>query len=359
LSGGHDSSSVASIAGWLQQRSNDVNVRGTVTFVDSIGEGDERQFATAVLKKYPLESITIADPCPWDSDGAPPPLTPMPSRDYPFWKRDRFLSAELRRRRCDALLSGIGPDYYLPLTCAHALDLARQARVADAAEVFTDWTIQNRSNFWREGYRELLTPLLPVAIQRRLLRAPAERPAWLREEFLTDREFRALQVERDVIRGWAGAVCTERVAKRFTEIPGGLQGWRHLEVSLRHPLLHLPLVQFCLSLDWRHRTSFSQPKPILRRAMAGIVPDVILDRHTKGSLVLPRVVWAFRHHRGRLRLLLKNPILGDLGVIEPARVEQAIDDAAAGRISARHLYFALSLETWLSARAKRPELMAA
>ena len=360
LSGGHDSSSVASIAGWLQIRSKAVNCGGTVTFVDSIGEGDERAFVNAVLKQYALESITVVDPCPWDSDGAFPPLTPAPSRDYPFWKRDRFLSSELTRRHCETLFSGIGPDYYLPLTCAHALDLVRQGRVADASEVFADWTIQNRSNFWREAYRELLSPLMPSVMQRRWLRPSVERPPWLRQDFVADRDFRALQVERDVVRAWPGSICDSRVAQRFSEIPCGLEGWRNLDgVTIDHPLLYLPLVQFCLSVDWRLRTNFSNPKPLLRKAMAGIVPDVVLNRSTKGSLVLPRVVWAFSHHRQRLRSLLAAPVLGDLGVVEPARMLHAIDEAAAGRAPARYLYFALSLETWLSARAKRTELIAA
>lgn len=360
LSGGHDSSSVASIAGWLQLKSKDVHLGGTVTFVDSIGEGDESAFVTAVLKRYALDSITVVDPCPWESDGEFPPLTPAPSRDYPFWKRDRFLSRELKRRQCDTLFSGIGPDYYLPLTCAHALDLVRQGRIADASEVFADWTIQNRSNFWREAYRELISPLMPSVMQRHWLRPSVDRPSWLREDFISDRDFRALQVERDVVRAWPGGVCDARVAQRFSEIPCGLEGWRTLDgVTIDHPLLYLPLVQFCLSIDWRLRTSFSNPKPLLRKAMAGIVPDVVLNRSTKGSLVLPRVVWAFGHHRQRLRSILAAPVLGDLGVIEPARMLQAIDDAAAGRAPARHLYFALSLETWLSAQSKRTELVAA
>ena len=360
LSGGHDSSSVASIGGWLRRKYNQVNLGGTVTFVDSIGEGDESEFVAAVLKEYALDSITIVDACPWDTDGSVPPSTPSPSRDYPFWKRDRFLSAELKRRGCEALFSGIGPDYYLPLTCAHALDQVRQWRIADASEVFAEWTIQNRSNFWREAYREVISPLMPSVVQRRWLRPSAKRPSWLREDFIGDHEFRALQVERDVVRAWPGGVCAERVAQRFSEIPCGLDGWRSLDgVSIDHPLLYLPLVQFCLSIDWRLRTSFSRPKPLLRKAMAGIVPDVILNRNTKGSLVLPRVVWALSHHRQWLRALLKNPVLGDLAVIEPARMLHAIDDAAAGSGSARYLYFALSLETWLSARAKRTELMAA
>jgi hypothetical protein len=70
LSGGHDSSSVASIGGWLRRKYNQVNLGGTVTFVDSIGEGDESEFVAAVLKEYALDSITIVDACPWDTDGS-------------------------------------------------------------------------------------------------------------------------------------------------------------------------------------------------------------------------------------------------------------------------------------------------
>lgn len=167
-------------------------------------------------------------------------------------------------------------------------------------------------------------------------------------------------MERDVNYAWPGMVCAERVAQRMGEIGPGLDGWRGTsDLEIRHPFLSLPLATFCLSLDRRLRSNFSHPKPVLRRAMRGIVPSEILERRTKGSLILPRVCWSFRHERRRLSELMRESVLADLGAVEPSRLLEAVDECAAGRGDARHLYFALSLETWLSTHTPRRTLLAA
>lgn len=48
----------------------------------------------------------------------------------------------------------------------------------------------------------------------------------------------------------------------------------HSTVELRSPFLAKPVVEFALSLPWEWR----QGKNLLKEAMRGIVPDVIIDR---------------------------------------------------------------------------------
>jgi asparagine synthase (glutamine-hydrolysing) len=70
-------------------------------------------------------------------------------------------------------------------------------------------------------------------------------------------------------------------------------------------------------------------KPLLRAALAGAVPDAVLDRRTKGA-------YAAEDYRGvrraaaDLRARLARLPLADLGVIEPARVVADLDAAVHG-----------------------------
>ena len=49
-------------------------------------------------------------------------------------------------------------------------------------------------------------------------------------------------------------------------------------VEVRHPLLDRALVELCLALPWRHKVHDGQPKALLRRAMAGVLPASVLAR---------------------------------------------------------------------------------
>lgn len=358
LSGGHDSSSVASLAGWLGQRNEQLKPGGSISFVDSIGEGDETQYGDLVAHRYALKQIKVVDAWPWRSDGTPPPITESPTRDFPYWERDRRLHADLLRSGGACVMSGVGPDFFLPMTPAYAPDLLIRGRVGEAVDLLHRWTVRNRTSFWSVALDEVLTPFAPRPIQARLLRRKLRCPSWIRERWRA--EFIRFQVERNFTDGWSGEACDRRVHQRLAEIGTVLHGWRATAgTKMRHPLLSLPLVQFCLSLERPLRTDYIQPKPILRFAMRGIVPDAILQRRTKGSLILPRVSWAFQEERDRIATLLRSPVLADLGIVDPDCMQPEIDACAAGAASARHLYFALSLETWLTTRAGRTRSLAA
>ena len=352
LSGGHDSSSVAAIGAWLSQGDSTAKLAGSVTFVDSIGNGDESAFADQVTRTYGLKSVKIFDPTPWEDDGTLPPITELPVRDYPYWLRDKTVSEQLLAQGGRCLLSGIGPDFYLPLTPAYAVDLIAAGRVQESLEVLRDWTLQSRNKWWRVAAQELVVPLMPQWAQASLLSAREARPQWLRSKFADRTSFDRLQSLRNVVHGWPGSVCGERVAQRLSETGASLPGWRSSPgIEMRHPLLYAPLVRFCMALPRRLRTNYFHPKPVLRMAMEGIVPREILERHTKGSLILPRVCWAFRKHRDKLVRTIRGSVLADLGVIEPRQFVQEMDACARGTgRSARQVYFALSLETWLSVR---------
>ena len=123
---------------------------------------------------------------------------------------------------------------------------------------------------------------------------------------------------------------------------------------MKHPLLHQPLLKFVLNLPYHLRTDAYHTKPLLRVAMRGVLPEEVRLRATKGSMLTPRLCWSFAKERPLLTQLLKAPVLGDLGCIEPKHLLAAVDAAADGRRQdVGLLYAALSLETWMSMRSGR------
>jgi asparagine synthase (glutamine-hydrolysing) len=50
-------------------------------------------------------------------------------------------------------------------------------------------------------------------------------------------------------------------------------------IELRHPLLDRRLIEFCLALPWEQKRSKGWSKVVLRRAMAGILPETVCWRN--------------------------------------------------------------------------------
>jgi asparagine synthase (glutamine-hydrolysing) len=123
---------------------------------------------------------------------------------------------------------------------------------------------------------------------------------------------------------------------------------------MRHPLMDQRLVRFVLGLPASMRTDTYRTKPLLRAAMRGILPESVRLRTTKGSILTAHLCGSFARERRRLAQLLTSPVLGDVGVIEPRELLDAVDRAATGRRQDVGLiYAALALETWLSVRSGR------
>src|SRR5690606_10667957 len=108
LSGGLDSSTVVALSNTMG-----LDVRNTVTIVDSLAEGDERTYSDAVVNRYGLRNEQIRDYWAWQDDGEPAPVTQQPSPLYPFYARDRQAWNTVRNAGGRVLLSGFGADQYL------------------------------------------------------------------------------------------------------------------------------------------------------------------------------------------------------------------------------------------------------
>lgn len=339
LSGGLDSSTVVALAGMMdgvRQR-----LAGTITVVDSLGEGDERVFSDAVVRRFGLRNEQVRDYWAWQDDGAPPPLTEQPTPMYPFHARDRRVHEIVQRAGARVLLSGMGADHYLSGSLDYITDMAGTLRLGAALREVTAWSVATRRSFWRLGARYLVRPFLPSRLRPH---RTAAMPPWL-----------LASPAEPSIEARSGAASSSRFAARAAAHLDGLPGWLERwpfgdDVEMRYPFLYRPLVEWSLRLPVRQLIRPSARKWILREATRGVLPEAVRTRSTKGGIDA-RILWSLHRERSRIDDMLKDPILAQLGCVDAAELRNAVNAARCGvPVHNVHLFSALSLETWLRAR---------
>jgi asparagine synthase (glutamine-hydrolysing) len=339
LSGGLDSSSVVALTAML--RGPGQRIGGTVTVVDSLGEGDERVYSDAVVQKFGLRNEQVRDYWAWQDDGTAPPATEHPTPVYPFYARDRRVHAIVNGAGARVLLSGMGADHYLYGSLDYITDLAGSLRIGAALREVTSWSVATRQSFWRVGRRYLVSPFLRQLRPRRQHVAPD----WVRPHIGARLGGEPAAMTGDMPR-FAG-----RIVSQIETLSGWLERWPFgQDVEMRYPFLYRPLVEWSLRLPVRQRLRPMQRKWILREATRGVLPEAVRARTTKGGMDA-RILWSLHRERTRIDEMLKDPILAQLGCIEPGALRAAVDSARCGLpVHNVHLFSTLALETWLRVR---------
>jgi asparagine synthase (glutamine-hydrolysing) len=354
LSGGIDSSSIVSLAQSLADRNTiSRGLQGTVTYADSLGAGDERDFVTAVLTRYKVANTVIKDGWMWMDDGEAPPLTDTPRMFYPFYASRRYVDRLLHRMGVKVLLTGLGPDHYLMADRTFLADMIAHGRLIAFGRELVEYSVARRSSLWEVGMRNGVTPLLPTAMRRTLLGSRGKSPAWLRSKFVREFDIPDRLPRLARLAGPIGRKFQYSVAFNLSGLVGQLTNDSSSTVDVRHPFLYRPLVEFGLCLPPQFRSQPGKHKLVLRQALEGILPKQVADRTGKGGMS-PRFAWSLSREHRRIEELLTDPILADLGCISASRLRQAVEGARSGKGKrVVPLLSALALETWLRVRAGR------
>jgi asparagine synthase (glutamine-hydrolysing) len=342
LSGGLDSSSIVSVASGL--RADGVNIEGTVTGVDTLGDGDERVYSDSIANTFGLRNEKIVDHWAWQNlDSAP--TTEEPSQMYPFFARDERMREVVRSAGGRVLLSGMGSDHYLFGSLDYISDMAAHGHLRSALREVFAWSMSERQSFWRLTHQEVIRPLLPFV--RNMEQTPPV-PSWLQPGFAK----RCSQMHSTRVA--PGNRFAQKTATAISTLPGVFERWSDSStIEMRYPFLYRPLVEFAIGLPARERIRPRANKWILREAMRGIVPERVRTRASKG-VIDARIMWSLTRERKRIDELLHSPILGDLGCVDPVALRSAVDTARRGiPVNLVTLFSALSLETWLWAQSRR------
>ncbi len=344
LSGGLDSSSIIAAADQLcelgcRQR----GMAGSITLVDTLGNGDEREYTSSLLAQYPHTNFEIVDEWMWRDDGFPPPFTDAPVPVYPFYARERRAASLLSEHNARVVLGGQGPDHYLTGSLHFLADLLAAGKISTAVRALAHWSSTLRQSLWRLGWTYGVLPLIPEGLRLRQSREAAD---WLLKK---DQRTREAEYDKMPISKYEQQICY------------GISNVSHVlpyagtstPFEIRYPFLDRRLVEFSLRLPIRLRSRPGARKQVLRDAMGSMLPDLIRNRPGKGGLS-SRLQWSFVKESKLLADLLRDPILGQLGYIDVDRLRSAVTHYRHARANASPtILLPLSLETWLQVRSGR------
>jgi asparagine synthase (glutamine-hydrolysing) len=121
----------------------------------------------------------------------------------------------------------------------------------------------------------------------------------------------------------------------------------------RYPFLDQTLIEFVLSIPAGQMLRPGERRSLLRRSLAGIVPQEILSRRTKQvgqrtPMLILEKSW------NELQDILQTPLSSRLGFIHEAQLLKTICDARVGKSTQLvRVFWTISLEYWLRDLAAR------
>lgn len=118
--------------------------------------------------------------------------------------------------------------------------------------------------------------------------------------------------------------------------------------EFRYPYLDKDLVNFLLGIPSEVLVGPGQRRIMMRRALEGIVPEVVLQRKQKSFLARGPVAY-IANHIPELQKVFKESILADRGYVDPKPIlkEAEMVPSGANPSAIKFLLRAISLELWL------------
>ena len=253
------------------------------------------------------------------------------------------------------MLSGIGGDEVtggVPSPAPELADLLTRARIQELAHKLKAWALIKRRPWFHlllEAVRPFFSPnLFGPPVHRR----PA---SWLEPSFI-GRNHAAL----------AGSQSRLRVLGPLPTFQENLNALNSLRRQLgcsalpseppydkRYPFLDRDLLEFLFAVPREQILRPGQRRSLLRRALAGIVPDEILNRKRKAYVVRSAMA-AVSSGWDRLAATRHTMISTALGIVDQAKVLEALETAKRGHeVPVVILLRTIAIEAWLRALDSR------
>jgi asparagine synthase (glutamine-hydrolysing) len=333
LSGGLDSSSIACTIPAVGSR-----FFATASFVfDKARDADERYYITAVEKQIGQKGFhLLEDSQPVLSMNPDPDFISVPSPIMCFGGRIDQINQTLSNVGTDVLITGTYGDHVQFSDGSEACALADHLRSGRFVRFFQEayeWSAIRKRSLFPIVY-ESARALSRISIH------DIDTPEWLhpqiKERLLgaeNGRRSRRLAPLLAAMRNAAGGHASYQNTKKLFEI--------------RYPYLHKPLVEFLFRLPIHQLHRPGDNRSLLRRAMRGTLPEVVLHRKNKTGpgAALYR---ALQNPSPYLRSLFDRPRSFDAGIVVPKEICEEFRRARHGQI--RYLADFLryvSVEIWL------------
>ena len=364
VSGGLDSSAILCVASACAPAAYPP-IGVTYTHGDG-SEADESRYI-GDLENFSGREIRRIDPQAadrWMEEAAPlirRVEAPMIARDSHL--HDRLLGIA-RESGAGAILTGHWGDQML-FEQAYLIDLLHRGAwrtLASHLREYPAWFPGEDSRYFR---RRLLLDVLqydvPQALRRpmrTIRRAWTHSPDWL--DWYTP-SFRARTGPDEFSRDLPGAPSTMARAL-YREVRSRYHGlcleW-HAKMAAAHgmdagfPFFDRDLIEFLMSVPGDMLTRGGVPKAIMRDGLAGLMPDAILARRTKGDFTRFANEASRRDHARMVEFLGRNPLVVQAGYVDADKLKSGLQSAgrelegSASSAGSRNLTAVFALETWL------------
>jgi asparagine synthase (glutamine-hydrolysing) len=291
LSGGLDSSSIVCVADEiLAAGAAETPALRTVSWVyDQSTSSDERHFIRFIEKKRGRQGLHVRDE-------EHPMLSRIPAScrpDYPhchlaYLRKNDRLTADMARAGARVLLRGTAGDHVLwggmdqaPLEIA---DLLVRGRLGRALRASFAWSPAAHSPwhsvFWQGG----ILPLLPRPLRSRL-QSDYPLESWFESAFIARLNLAERVGGAEDDAGFRRPSAARRYGL-IREVSRDI-GWELFTTSgcaeMRFPFLDRRLVEFALAIDVGQWLRPGESKSLLRRALAGTLPDEVRLRRSKAG----------------------------------------------------------------------------
>ena len=285
---------------------------------------------------------------------------------HPFELMNRALARTGRSLGSRIVLDGNGGDQLFQVSTAYLTDLFSSGKWPSLAR---EWQAMGGGG-WRSLLGQTVLPSLPPGVLHRMAgvggkavrSAMLERrpPPWMSERFV--REHRLLERERSHVpaRGDRSHSAYETAWQLTRPLVGrmtALLGTFAMEEGVEHrsPFTDSRVLAFAASRPVTDRRSGRETKRLLRHAVKGLLPEAVLaPRPYRTGSPIRYLTSAIQSAMPSLiERTMKEPILGDLGILDPKAFRQSWDDSVRqdDQNLCVSLYLTMEVELWLRARA--------
>jgi asparagine synthase (glutamine-hydrolysing) len=354
LSGGLDSSSIVCMADDIVANEGEpFPSLDTISYYDNTEpNGDDSIYFQKIEQKRRRVGIHI-DSGKLGSSPASlecPDFCPTPGALGMGQKLDTERAEVIRGGGYRGVLSGIGGDEFLggvPDPRAQLADLIVQFKLVSLAKQLTAWSLVKRRP-WIHLLWQSAIDALPASLGQYLVQE-AKVESWIRKDFAKRTRLAIRQLDVDdhfglwlpTRRSYIGGVLL--MACKLAKFQPPV--WALEEA--RYPYLDQNLIEFILSIPASQLLRPGERRSLMRRSLAGIVPEEVLSRPTKQVSVRTPVL-VLEKHWDELKRIYQTPVSASLGYIHEAQLLKTICDARAGKmVPMVRVLWTISLEYWL------------
>ena len=364
LSGGLDSTAIASVAGWLRERGENVpSMRSYSWAFTKLTQCDERENSRRISERYGMPATDIAVEKLWPLVDYP---RHGPHEDDPFSSMYQpGIEAVLEAAAADevsVMFYGFRGDMMFGGDIADVPGLLKAGRLAAARRELA-W-IRRLSGYpgWRVARSFLVRPLLdgllpPVlsgafGLRRADGASPVRAEAHVRAAFLSQFNLNPDNLESRGAAAWRDPAARERYRHVFSPLVmrGVLYMQRlcaALSIDLADPWNDRRIAEFVLASPQHRITGAREQKRLSRMAMRGIMPEAAIAAARK---VVPEPLYLDALRRSSYETvmeLMTDSLAGRYGFIDEVALRERFGRFVAGSIPYFDLWSTLSLEFWL------------